>query len=284
MINQERPQPIAFIIGCGRTGTHMIGHFLDGPEARVCFEARPLQRGNPTTSQPHWTWIHAISKNPRVAYRWWPKILENLRLLQKHFAPKLFIDKSNQLMGWTDELLKAFPEAKFIGTTRDVIPTVRSMSKHAGFISDAKGIMGYSESYEVPNLFSGAMSEEFFELDVLGRLAWRWAAARQRLFYLKKTLSPDQFILIDYKDFVKDPAKREDLKEFINCEANDDMGLTDRDKIDQGFFDEEHLKEIHDAVKRYEELHGSIELGDRTNDEGQTKVPKTFQGPRVALP
>lgn len=251
-------RPIAFIIGCGRTGTHMIGHFFDGPEARVCFEKAPLERGNNATSQPHWDKIHAISRNPRVKYRYWGSIIENLKHLQDTFfkEEKLFVDKSNQLMNWVEDLLEIFPNAKFIGCTREVIPVIASMTKHNWMATDAM----FADSCEVPSLFYGAMHEDFFSLGILGRFAWRWAMARQRLMYLKETY-PEQMYLVHYEKFIEDADEREKLKKFLNIEANDNMGLINRNETSKSFFTEEHIGEINEAIKRYEQLHGSIQLG-----------------------
>lgn len=250
-------EPIGFIIGCGRTGTHMLGYLLDGPSAKVCFEAKPLEENGPINW--HWTFIHAISRNPRIASRWWERIVKDLDGLRERYAPKLFIDKSNQLMGWTDWLLQAFPNAKLIGITRLCAPTVRSMVRHQGFTVDAAGIMGYAESYEAPHLFSGVMNDEFFEQDAIGRLAWRWAAARKRLYDLKALYPESTYRLYHYEDFVSEDnaGVLNDLATWLNVTLRD-IKLFDKNEGVDRFFSKENKESLEYAVKRFEETVGPI--------------------------
>lgn len=242
---------IGFIMGCGRCGTHLLGNIIHGKDAHVCFELK-LEK---EIRSPHWWWVMAMARNPRIQYRWWPSLIDVYSTLQQRYAPKLFVDKTNHIYQFAEDIQKEFPEARFIGVKREMEPNVRSMMKHSGFLTD----VFLSQGYDVPSEFSGAMSERYFSLSVPEKLAWRWCVSRQVLHRLRSKLY--NYLVIDYEDLVynKDETIAR-VEDFLDITASpidiEDKNEGAREELIALTGVPNISEMLYNAVDLYKELHG----------------------------
>jgi hypothetical protein len=229
----------------------------------VCFEENfGFDEKHMTT--PHWNWVMSMARayySEQVRRRLWQPTMDAYRhmreLVEKNH--KIFVDKANQNFNFAEELQEEFPDAHFIGIRREVVPSVRSMIKHGGFVYDT---LYLSFSYDVPNRFSGAMSEEYFGLSYLQKMVWRWCASAEKLNELRGKL--DHYLLLRYEDVVTDcDLMRDKLERFLfirtsNVEvSNKNRGAEEELKEKFGAWVIDH---IYQAVDRYKELFGDFDV------------------------
>jgi exoribonuclease R len=130
-----------FVVGCGRSGTHWLGHTLGShPDIAIQIE-----------QEPAFSLVHAMA---------WDSALERthmtdlMRVYEEAHAcvrPKHFADKSHSNLWLAEMLADGFPEARFVAIRRRVLPTVASMLRH-------KGVLGHFARWEAdpkPNRFLG---------------------------------------------------------------------------------------------------------------------------------
>lgn len=262
---------IGFIIGCGRSGTHLLGQILHGEDAHVCFEEIfGFDKGHERTL--HWSWVMAMARSyhsKQVRDRLWQPTMKAYREMRRLVERnnKIFIDKANQNFNFAEELQEEFPDAYFLGIRREVLPSVRSMINHGGFMQDT---LYLSHSYDVPNAFSGAMSEEYFPLSYPQKMAWRWCASAQRLTELQGKL--DNYMLLHYEDLVTDyDIERKKLELFLGIKTHNreeffntwGSGIENRNAGAEDELKEKFgswiLDHIYQGVDYYKELFGDFD-------------------------
>jgi hypothetical protein len=197
-----------FVIGTGRSGTCWVGDVLGHhPEVRSYVETRPL-----------FDWVTQAAISTRDEPELLPSIFAEYQRLYEEASPRHFADKSHPCIWFAEKLAKQFPDAYFVGVTRDVEPTVASMLKHSG-------VRRWCEEwsrYEMPNRFLGITERNldwYRHATVLERCVARWHAHRKELARLQQVLSP-RFILIKYEVLVVDThATLARLRNFLDLNS-----------------------------------------------------------------
>jgi hypothetical protein len=186
-------QPCVFIVGTGRSGTHLIaGVLASSPTLRVLIEKQPLFR-----------WSAEMAADERRRPELFPRWTRRFRLEQFAAAPRVIVDKSHPNIWMVESLAAAFPASVFLGTRRGVHATVASMIKHGGF--------GWPETrwraLPLPNHFLGIEPEfvdEYASMSLPAQLAMRWISNERRLQDVRRVLGPRLFE-VNYEEFVREP-------------------------------------------------------------------------------
>ena len=194
-----------FVLGTGRSGTCWMGDILgQHPEVRSYVETRPL-----------FDWVTQAAISTRDEQKLLPQIFAEYQRLYEEASPLHFADKSHPCIWIAEKLADRFPNAHFIGVTRDVEPTVASMLKHSG-------VRRWCEEwsrYETPNRFLGINERNldwYRSATISERCAARWYAHHKELVRLQNVLSPC-FIIIKYETLVVDTRSMlARLKEFLD--------------------------------------------------------------------
>lgn len=132
---------IVFIVGCGRTGTHLLANTINSnPNWSVSIEQSPIF---PLTADIAIKSRRHLIPNLISAYK---KAITTAHSQGKHFC-----DKSHPALWMVEDLYKAFPDAIFLYTKRNPYAAVHSMFKHGG-------VMYWCNNYQkwpTPNPFLG---------------------------------------------------------------------------------------------------------------------------------
>jgi hypothetical protein len=183
-----------FIVGCGRSGTHLLAHTLAAhPRVRATIEAEPMF-GLST----------ALAMNVHLEPAGIPQLVRHYEGELRRSAGRLYVDKSHPNLWIAERLRDAFPGALFLGIERDAFATVASMMKHRGV---AAWHARWKE-FPVPNRFLGITPElaaVYDELPLASRCALRWRAHKERLAELGRVLGPD-LAVVSFEAFAGDPA------------------------------------------------------------------------------
>lgn len=194
-----------FVIGTGRSGTHLLGKlFYSSPEVHVFIEDKKFFSKITNLA----TGLDVKTNN----------IYELINNYKKEFNKinKMFVlEKTHPNIWFVEQLEDAFPDAKFIGIKRDVYATVASMLNH-------KGVLKWYEllSTKKVNRFLGINEDNvsYFEnLPLEAKCALRWKSHTEQLNYLENKF-PDKVMILDYKDFY-------DNKNSLMNKISDFVGL-----------------------------------------------------------
>lgn len=197
-----------FVLGTGRSGTCWMGDVLgQHPEVRSYVETRPI-----------FDWVTQAAISTQDEQELLPRIFAEYQRLYEEASPRHFADKSHPCIWFAEKLAEQFPDACFVGVTRDVEPTVASMLKHSG-------VRRWCEEwsrYEVPNRFLGITEGNlnwYRSATILERCVARWYAHRNELARLQQVLST-RFILIKYESLVLHTHKTLlGLKNFLDLKS-----------------------------------------------------------------
>jgi hypothetical protein len=183
-----------FVIGTGRSGTHWLGDIIGAhPDVAATVEKPPI-----------FLWVTRMARRPDMVSQLYPKLVRRYR--QEHGAvlPKHYLDKSHPNI-WIAELLaESFPEALFVGITRDVFGTVNSMLQHAGVL---KWIHRWRD-YPLPSRFLGVgldSAAAYETLPLEAKCAIRWKAHVMQLEHLKGVLGK-RLMILEYEKLQTDIA------------------------------------------------------------------------------
>ncbi|WP_271855509.1 sulfotransferase [Patiriisocius marinus] len=205
---KEFDKKLIFIIGSGRSGTHLLGRTLASNELVESF-IEDKKFFDPITKL-------ATGQDKNTAN--YQKILKNYK---KHFSrskKNIILEKTHPNIWFVEDLINYFPEAKCIGISRNVYATVSSMLNHSGVLSWYKIL-----DLNIENQFLGITKENkdwFKDLSIESKCAYRWISHIKRLNHLKKTY-PQSVKVIDYDLFYDDqPRLIEDIKSFIGIDID----------------------------------------------------------------
>jgi len=227
---------ILLILGCGRSGTHLLADVLRGPDTEVYAE------------DPRWFPLAlAAVRNEVKQSKYLPKIAdyyarEDERLI---YQKKTFVDKTH-VAALFYERLQSFlwPRVvKNIWIERDPLAAIASMKMHLGMRCDLQ----YARCFSVPNRFLGIYGEEWFGLSNVQRFAHKWLSYRQRYEELQRSRLINLFVR--YEDLVKypEPTIRTIEKKFgIRC-SRPEMKLDSLTKW-AGILTQEEVGEIKEIV------------------------------------
>jgi hypothetical protein len=172
------------------------------PQIRSFVEPRPL-----------FDLVTQAAIDESVARQSLPQILEEYDRLFEISAPLHCADKSHPALWIAEALAAHFPNARFIGMSRDAAPTVASMLRHSG-------VRRWCEEwrkYPSPNRFLGITLENadwYSSASLIQRCVARWWSHRQELLRLQSILG-NRIVLLRYEDLVSSPENTLTLVERL---------------------------------------------------------------------
>jgi sulfotransferase family protein len=179
---------LIFVVGCGRSGTHWLGHLLGShPDVEITVEVEPL-----------FSWSTSMALDPGEKATLFGPLLERYRELSRGVAPKRYADKSHPNLWLAEDLASAFPKSLFIGIHRSVFGTVASMLLHPGV---QKWFQRWRE-FPVPNAFLGITEENrgrYENLPLVVKCALRWKSHREEMLRVSRLLQP-RFHVVYYEE------------------------------------------------------------------------------------
>ncbi|MDX1627564.1 MAG: sulfotransferase [Fulvivirga sp.] len=196
---------IIFVIGTGRSGTHLIGRIIGShPRVKPFIEDERFFHLSTqiATGQLRDNKIKKLVKNYRVAFS---KVKEDY-----------ILEKSHPNIWHVERLNEAFDKSYFVGIYRDVYSTVSSMLKHQGVLSwfdtlaqdkinPFLGITEYNINY-------------YKSLPVHQKCALRWLSHKQRLTKLNNRY-PSNVKILNYNELLTgQTAVLDDLATFLKLE------------------------------------------------------------------
>jgi hypothetical protein len=205
-------EKIGFVLGCGRSGTHWLGHILERfPDIRITIE-----------KNPQFQLVQSIVTNLGLAQERFPLLLQVYKQELQVSGETYYIDKSHPNLFLAKPLAEAFPDAKFMGIQRSALGTISSMLNHQGVLLWHKKW----KRFPLPNYFLG-ISEElaplYDQLSLVQQCALRWVAHKRHMDYLDKELG-DRMLVISYEDMQQNFDKNiQMLEKFLGVSAPDDL-------------------------------------------------------------
>lgn len=208
---------IIFVVGTGRSGTHLVGRLLGShPAVHATIEEQPM-----------FGLVTQIS-----VYGMRSRMSELVDVYRRQLAKHaIYADKSHHALWCAEELQDAFgDEARFVAVERDPRAVVASMLLHQD------GVMRWLERWRelpVPCPFLGLENASTFsELTVEQKCAARWRSHHRRIAQLRGRL--DHLLVLNYERLVVEPvAELERLAGFLGIENRFNAELPHRDSLDR---------------------------------------------------
>jgi len=209
-----------FVIGTGRSGTHWLGlSVMAHPDIRATIE--DPQIFSMSTRM-------AINLSKQKKYMW--KLILMYRWQIFLSSPKRYLDKSHPNIWHAERLIKAFPNAEFLGIERDPFATVASMIRHKGVSSWHK----CWHEYPVPNKFLGITSEiadTYDNLSLETQCSLRWLSHHNRMIELRDILGTSLKV-ISYERFAFHTQETiSQLEEFLKLSNHIPLPEVRRDSL-----------------------------------------------------
>lgn len=182
---------LIFILGSGRSGTHLLGRTIGHIEQVEAF----------IEDQKLFKKVTDVAINPK---RTKSDVKSILKLYNTEFSQtkKAYVLEKTHPNIWLVEDIQAyFKTAKFIGIKRNVYATIASMLNHKGVL-EWYNVLPLNEV----NPFLGITEEnrELFEkLPLESKCALRWKSHFDRLTYLE-TKFPEKVLVVNYENFYND--------------------------------------------------------------------------------
>ena len=230
---------IIFVIGSGRSGTHLLGRtFENSPEIDAFIEDDLFFK--PITEL-------AVGLNKSKSD--FGNILKKYESVFGRSKKQYILEKTHPNIWFVEEILDFFPHAKCIGIKRNVLSTVASMINHNGVLSWYNKL-----KLDEVNAFLGITEKNkdiFEKLPIESKCALRWLAHKNRLEDLERTF-PDHVKVIDYEDFYDNYIDlMTSLKTFLNLDFNlnsEPLNQSGKDKWKATLSDEQ-VQNIHAIIK-----------------------------------
>ncbi|WP_178989003.1 sulfotransferase family protein [Winogradskyella schleiferi] len=182
---------LIFIIGSGRSGTHLLGRTVGHiAEVEAFIEDPKLFKK-----------VTDVAINPNRKKSDIKKILKLYNSVFRQTNKSFVLEKTHPNIWLVEEILDYFETAKFIGIKRNVYATIASMLNHKGVLewynilplNQVNPFLGITEkNYEL-----------FKDLPLESKCALRWKSHYDRLTYLE-TKFPENVLVVDYEDFYND--------------------------------------------------------------------------------
>ncbi len=188
-VTRDRQQngPV-FVVGTGRSGTHMLCRCVNKfPQVSDYY-------GGVESPEMFWS----IS-NATVAQKQLSIFQLGYYAYMMRKVDGLFLDQTHPNLWNVEQLLTAFPKAKFLALKRNVQSVSYSMKKHGGVSKWAKNHTHYPK----PNGFLGVTPQNAKvyqeQLSDLQRDVFRWASHMERIDEVAKRF-PDNVMVLHYED------------------------------------------------------------------------------------
>jgi len=224
-----------FIIGCGRSGTTILGETLSQhPKIKYLNERRDLWH----RAYPEFNIWKKDTSNP-ILFADEKNIQPNKNtLLRKLFFREQVLGNAEILIEKLpinnfrlDFLQKSFPEAKYIYLTRNGLEVSKSIEKR---IQKKNWFTG--NKLELLQQFSEEQNANFIgkiETD-LHKGMWEWKLSIEESNRFFKQLNPEKFIHLSYQDFTKNPeTSLNQIFDFLNISSSKDLISTISKKINR---------------------------------------------------
>jgi hypothetical protein len=188
---------ILFVVGTGRSGTHLVTQCLSGHRQIVDLaggKENPLIFG--LVTQAALDYSHATPLLDK-AQNWYDA-------LARLAAPNWLVDQSHPNIWFADSWAKIYPQAHFVAIIRNPFSVVASMMRH-------QGVRAWAEQWEkfpVPNALLGITEENrstYADMTLVERCTLRWIAHYKRLEELRGLLAGRLSIIV-YEELCLDPS------------------------------------------------------------------------------
>lgn len=246
--NNHNFSPI-FIIGCGRSGTTILGETLaEHPDIKYLNEPRFLWH----KVYPEFNiWEENISNPVLFADE---KNTDSIRTnqLRKLFYREQVISNSKVVLEKLpinnfrlEFLKKSFPKAKFIYLTRNGLEVSKSIERR---IQKQNWFTG--KKYELLKEYEQKTSSEYNPKTDLEKGMWEWKLSIMESDKFFKNLKKSQYIHLSYQDFIENPEKKtQEIFNFLNLNSSERLvknisGTIQRKNPKQEKIETENLKEI----------------------------------------
>lgn len=209
MILKKRHIPnktIVFIIGSGRSGTHLLARSIESSSQIRAF----------IEDEQFFSNVSEVATQSKIRKKRFKPILQKYRKAFEKIDADFILEKSHPNIWMVEYIRNYFERSKFIGIRRDPYGTIASMLNHGGILRWYDRL-----PLDEVNPFLGITKENkkyFKSLPLESKCALRWKAHRDRLEYLEKKY-PKEVLLIRYEDFYHN-------KETINNQLMSFIGLS----------------------------------------------------------
>ncbi|OAB75749.1 sulfotransferase family protein [Cochleicola gelatinilyticus] len=239
MIFSKFKKKLIFVIGSGRSGTHLLGRtFGNSPEIETFIEEDKF-------FLPITELAAGLNKNASD----FDDILSLYKKEFKKSKKKYILEKTHPNIWFVEKIHEYFPKAQFIGIKRNVYATVASMLNHDGVLSWYKRI-----PLDEENSFLGINRNNlktFKDLPLESKCAIRWKAHVDRLDYLSEKF-PEHVLVINYEDFYdRYPDLMNELKAFLDTDFeihSEPLNVKGKDKWREQLTDKE-IENIDKAIR-----------------------------------
>ena len=147
--------------------------------------------------------------------------------------PKILVDQTHPNIWHVEQLLRAFPQSKFIAISRNVHSVVYSMREHRG----VSGWLKDHQKYPRPNEFLGITpdNQAVYEnsLSSLQRAVFRWCSHEDRIKELAEKYS-DSVLTVRYESLaerMEDVMSR--IADFVGVRAPSELEDFGRESLDK---------------------------------------------------
>lgn len=234
-----------FIIGMGRSGTHLLAGALAGhPQVRATIEKQPIF-GLATEI--------ALFEGRRPELL--PQLFAAYRKEISETTVPIYLDKSQKALWCALELKRQFPDARFISIERNPYPCVASWLKGIPFWHKDGDWKRVSRAFLGIDDVAAAHYESF---PMAKRIAMRWMANNRRIMALEEGLGRDLF-QIWYEDIVEHTwSSLHKLECFLGLERSIPRPEIDRRPLTR-WMKELSLEQV-DQISDGLELEGVVEV------------------------